>query len=145
AYYNRNKISNVYSTISYFINTFGSILVLLLSIILIPNSQINVGILIFIFTLSGLYFQNFSSIFDTFNTLGTLKNNMIKINDIIEQKNESFYNGNIKIYNIETIEFNNVSFRYPGQKEYTLTNLNFKISNKEKVGFAGATGSGKST
>src|SRR5699024_7176853 len=99
AYYNRNKISNVYSTISYFINTFGSILVLLLSIILIPNSQINVGILIFIFTLSGLYFQNFSSIFDTFNTLGTLKNNMIKINDIIEQKNESFYNGNIKIYN----------------------------------------------
>src|SRR5699024_6981282 len=57
----------------------------------------------------------------------------------------SFYNGNIKIYNIETIEFNNVSFRYPGQKEYTLTNLNFKISNKEKVGFAGATGSGKST
>jgi len=145
AYYNRNKTSNVYSTITYFINTFGSILVLLLSIILIPNSQINVGILIFIFTLSGLYFQNFSSIFDTFNTLGTLKNNMIKINDIIEQKSESFYNGDIKINNIETIEFNNVFFRYPGQKEYTLTNLNFKISNKEKVGFAGATGSGKST
>lgn len=145
AYYNRNKISNVYSTITYFTNTFGPIIVLLLSLLFIPEGELSIGTFIFIFTLSSIYFQNFSSIFNTFNTLGTLKNNMIKINDITEQKDNDVYSGEEKLEAIKSIEFKNVFFSYPGQKTYTLKDLSFKISSNEKVGLAGPTGCGKST
>ncbi|WP_413527682.1 peptidase domain-containing ABC transporter, partial [Marinilactibacillus psychrotolerans] len=145
AYYNRNKISNIYSTITYFINTFGPIIVLLLSLLFIPEGELNIGTFIFIFTLSSIYFQNFSSIFNTFNTLGTLKNNMIKINDITEQKDTDVYSGEERLETIKSIEFKNVFFSYPGQKNYTLKDLSFKISSNEKVGLAGPTGCGKST
>lgn len=45
----------------------------------------------------------------------------------------------------EEIEFDNVSFKYPGNNNYSLINLNFKIKKNTKIGLKGATGSGKST
>ena len=44
-----------------------------------------------------------------------------------------------------TIEFNNVSFKYPGNNSYTLKNISFKINNGEKLAIVGENGSGKST
>ncbi len=44
-----------------------------------------------------------------------------------------------------TVEFCNVSFKYPDAKEYILENISFKASQGEVVAFIGSTGSGKST
>ncbi|MDD3995153.1 MAG: ABC transporter ATP-binding protein [Bacilli bacterium] len=44
-----------------------------------------------------------------------------------------------------TIEFKNVSFKYPDAEEYLLKNISFKINKGETVAFIGSTGSGKST
>ena len=44
-----------------------------------------------------------------------------------------------------TIEFKNVSFRYPDAEGYLLKNINFKVEQGETVAFLGSTGSGKST
>jgi ATP-binding cassette subfamily B protein len=44
-----------------------------------------------------------------------------------------------------TIEFREVSFKYPGSKEYTLKNLSFVIAPGEKVAFVGENGAGKTT
>ncbi len=44
-----------------------------------------------------------------------------------------------------TIEFNNVSFKYPGQSEYALNNFNVKIRKGEKISIVGENGAGKST
>ena len=44
-----------------------------------------------------------------------------------------------------TIEFKNVSFKYPGAEEYLLKNLSFKINQGETAAVIGSTGSGKST
>ena len=44
-----------------------------------------------------------------------------------------------------TIEFKNVSFKYPGAKNYVLEDISFTASKGETVAFIGATGSGKST
>lgn len=46
---------------------------------------------------------------------------------------------------IESIEFINVSFIYPGQTVYALKDLNFKIQTNDSVAFVGRNGSGKST
>ena len=44
-----------------------------------------------------------------------------------------------------TVEFRNVSFRYPGAEGDTLTDISFTAQKGETVAFIGATGSGKST
>jgi ATP-binding cassette subfamily C protein LapB len=44
-----------------------------------------------------------------------------------------------------SIEFCNVTFVYPGQKEVVLENVSFKINPGERVAFLGKIGSGKST
>ncbi len=44
-----------------------------------------------------------------------------------------------------TVEFKNVSFKYPDAKEYLLKNISFKAEKGQTVAFIGSTGSGKST
>lgn len=46
---------------------------------------------------------------------------------------------------IGTIEFRNVSFKYPDAEDYVLFDINFKIKQGETVAFIGSTGCGKST
>ena len=44
-----------------------------------------------------------------------------------------------------TVEFKNVSFKYPDADEYLLKNISFKVNKGETIAFIGSTGSGKST
>ena len=44
-----------------------------------------------------------------------------------------------------TVEFKNVSFKYPDGEEYVLKDISFKVNKGETVAFIGSTGSGKST
>lgn len=61
-----------------------------------------------------------------------------------ESKNKS--KGLLELkHEIETIEFVNVSFRYPNTKDYILRNVSFKINKGEKIGIIGNNGSGKTT
>lgn len=50
-----------------------------------------------------------------------------------------------KTADIGTVEFKNVSFKYPDADEYLLKNISFKVNQGETVAFIGSTGSGKST
>ena len=56
-----------------------------------------------------------------------------------------FKDGKKPISKIETIEFKNVSFKYPRTDNYVLKDLSFKINNKEKISLVGLNGSGKTT
>lgn len=46
---------------------------------------------------------------------------------------------------VGTVEFKNVSFKYPDAEEYLLKNISFKVNKGETIAFIGSTGSGKST
>ncbi len=46
---------------------------------------------------------------------------------------------------METLEFRNVSFSYPGKEEKTLENISFKINKGETVAVVGHNGAGKTT
>lgn len=52
--------------------------------------------------------------------------------------------GKIKISDIESIEFINVSYKYNDDR-YALKDINFKLSNNEKIAIVGENGSGKTT
>lgn len=53
--------------------------------------------------------------------------------------------GTLKAGKFESIEFKNVSFKYPGAKMNSLNNINLKINKGETVAVVGVNGAGKST
>lgn len=70
-----------------------------------------------------------------------------RINEVLDTE-ESIKDGTITNSNskeIGTVEFKNVSFKYPDAKEYLLKDISFKANKGETVAFIGSTGSGKST
>ena len=68
-----------------------------------------------------------------------------RINEVLETTT-SIKEGN-KEHGEETgtIEFKNVSFKYPDAESYVLKDINFKAKKGETIAFIGRTGSGKST
>ena len=50
-----------------------------------------------------------------------------------------------KTNEVGTIEFKNVSFKYPDADEYLLKDISFKANKGDTIAFIGSTGSGKST
>lgn len=69
-----------------------------------------------------------------------------RINEVLDQKisiEDGTFTGKTK--EIGTVEFKNVSFKYPDADEYVLKNISFKVSKGETIAFIGTTGSGKST
>ena len=70
-----------------------------------------------------------------------------RINEIFDQdisiKNGTFLGNDTK--EVGTVEFKNVSFKYPDADDYLLKNISFKANKGEVVAFIGSTGSGKSS
>lgn len=69
-----------------------------------------------------------------------------RINEVLDEKitvNEGAFDG--KTSEVGTIEFKNVSFKYPDADEYLLRDISFKAEKGQTVAFIGSTGSGKST
>ena len=70
-----------------------------------------------------------------------------RINEVLDSE-ISIKDGNIDVKQskeIGTVEFKNVSFKYPDSEEYLLQNISFKVEKGETIAFIGSTGSGKST
>lgn len=69
-----------------------------------------------------------------------------RINEVLETEStikEGTFDGKTK--EIGTVEFKNVSFKYPDAEGYLLKNISFKANKGETIAFIGSTGSGKST
>ena len=69
-----------------------------------------------------------------------------RINEVLDEKidiidGDKEINTDLK----GTVEFKNVSFKYPDADEYLLKNISFKVNKGETIAFIGSTGSGKST
>ena len=75
--------------------------------------------------------------------------------DLVEKdlKNVTFYSSkvenNIKFEQysekIKSIKIDNLSFNYGNEKEHIFNEINFSINEKDKIGFSGKSGSGKTT
>ena len=69
-----------------------------------------------------------------------------RINEVLDTElsiKDGNFNGATK--ETGTVEFKNVSFKYPDAEEYLLENISFKANKGETVAFIGSTGSGKSS
>ena len=68
-----------------------------------------------------------------------------RINEVLESKISIEDLKDTKPIEEGTVEFKNVSFKYPDADEYLLKNISFSVKKGETVAFIGSTGSGKST
>ena len=86
-----------------------------------------------------------------FTHIGGLMNNTEFLDKIIKFLNipNKKYQGTLSVEkrddNEYTIEFINVSFKYPGSENYTLKNLNLKFNIGQRMAVVGMNGSGKTT
>ena len=71
-----------------------------------------------------------------------------RINEVLDEK-ITIHEGNISndkdFKETGTVEFKNVSFKYPDAEEYLLKDISFKANKGETIAILGSTGSGKST
>ncbi|WP_456085826.1 ABC transporter ATP-binding protein [Ligilactobacillus animalis] len=69
-----------------------------------------------------------------------------RIKEVLDTKPDLTFDPNAPEVELNgTVEFDNVSFAYPGAENETLKNISFKVAPGESIGVIGATGSGKST
>ena len=69
-----------------------------------------------------------------------------RINEVLDEEIsvvQGKFKGNTE--EVGTVEFRNVSFKYPDADEYVLKDISFKVNKGETIAFIGSTGSGKST
>ena len=69
-----------------------------------------------------------------------------RINEVLDEELSIKDGSGYKPTNlVGTVEFKNVSFKYPDADEYMLENISFKVNRGEVIAFIGSTGSGKSS
>ncbi len=147
------QLNTVDSVVYYIITNLLTILVLGYSVI---NDHLEIGSLII--TWPTITISAFSMLWQGINTFDSAMSQLIySLNDYLkacEYQNDfidlmniesDFITGKEPINKIETIEFKNVSFKYPRTENYILNNVSFKIDSKEKVSLVGLNGAGKTT
>jgi ATP-binding cassette subfamily B protein len=97
-------------------------------------------------TIRNLFSQLNGNINSFFNNLASLTETMVNATDFMEfMEMPPRPNGDIVIKDTPSIEFKNVSFRYPQAPTQALTGVSFKIEPGEKVAIVGENGAGKTT
>lgn len=85
------------------------------------------------------------------NTVYTLYENNLYISQLfefldLEEENINDCNKKLKSINdIETLDINNLTFKYPNSSKSVLNNINLNIKKGQRIAIVGANGSGKST
>ena len=118
---------------------------------LIENAMMSDKLLIFsdmvVFTSYGMQvIMSFLMLAMIFMILPRASISAKRINEVLEEEatiKDGTFNGKTK--EIGTVEFKNVSFKYPDADEYLLKDISFKVNKGETIAFIGSTGSGKST
>lgn len=134
-----NTINTIYSVIV------ENFIVYVILIVAFANQLIDIPKLTLLFT----SFTTFStSLFNVVNAIiyykkaAVLQSNYI---DFMELPNKKRTGTIIPSNTIESIEFKNVSFKYPRTDRYILKNINLKINRDERLSLVGLNGAGKTT
>lgn len=144
---NNNKIEKkllVYDLLVFIVQLFRDVLIYLFLIINLYKSLISVSDFSLLLN-SSLSFSVW--LLSCINCIIAIKNQKIYIDDyffFIDEKNDNKL-GNIKIKQIETIEFKDVCFHYPNNNLMILNHLDLKLIKGKKYGLVGINGSGKTT
>ena len=146
------KAFNVLNPIMYLVMYFLTLAIYFVGAILIKDAGLSDKIVLFgdMIVFSSYAMQvimSFLMLAMIFMMLPRAEVSAKRINEVLEAKT-TVQNGSVKENPNGlkgTVEFKNVSFKYPDADEYILENISFTAKRGETVAFIGSTGSGKST
>lgn len=144
------KLFAILSPIMYFVMNGLSLAIYTIGAILISNSILVEKLTLFsnmvvFYSYAMQVIMSFLMLVMVFMMLPRAQVSAKRINEVLEEENK-ILEGNIdKGIEEGTVEFKNVTFKYPDAEEYVLKNISFKVNKGETIAFIGSTGSGKST
>ena len=140
-------LSQIQGVGSSIINQSKDIFVSFLSAKLVIDGEITLGMMLSISFITGQVNAPISRLIGFINTLQDAKISLDRINEVYELDDEdSSMNIHRGIHELKgNIEFNEMSFKYPGTNSPVLSNLSCTIPFKKTTAIVGASGSGKTT
>lgn len=134
------------SNISYAVMQFATVATLIVGVYLIQDKSMTLGGLIALGILVGRAIAPVVSISGFLSKYKELNESLESLDKFWNLPSEIGQNIELGLKKINgNIEFSNVSLTYPGAKLPSLSGVTFSIKAKEKVGFIGPTGAGKSS
>lgn len=125
------------------LETIASFAVLLFVSIEIIYERLAIGQFFTVRTLLNQLNGNISSLF---NNIASVSENLVNATDFMEfMETPAKSSGDIKITEIPTIEFKNVSFSYPNTDVKALNNISFTLAPGDSLAIVGENGAGKTT
>ncbi|MCD7804033.1 MAG: ABC transporter ATP-binding protein/permease [Oscillospiraceae bacterium] len=117
------------------------------SIISVLLGRMAIGTMSIYISAANQFSSNIGSIVNSYLSLSRLCMEVEEYKKFFElpQKQQSFGTRKPSFGKNSTIEFRNVSFKYPGSENYALKNMNLTIRGDERLCIVGENGSGKST
>ncbi|SFL42504.1 ABC-type bacteriocin/lantibiotic exporter, contains an N-terminal double-glycine peptidase domain [Lachnospiraceae bacterium KH1T2] len=145
AYQIKSKIFNIYTTVLSIFQILGPFLILLVGLSIAEQNKMTTGEAIACYSLSITLFSSAVALFHMWNDFILASSYLERVNDILHAEEEKEPEKQIEISEINTFEFNNVSFTYAKSTPTILKNINLKVKKGEKIAIVGKSGSGKSS
>jgi ATP-binding cassette subfamily B protein len=135
----------ILGTISGVISNIASIAANVFAIILMTQGRLSIGALGAVLALIGTLMGSTSQLFGSIANFISKKNESAQFFEFIDLDEQILKDSKKSPVEIETLEAENISYRYPLTDDYRLKNVNFRINRGDKVAFVGENGAGKTT
>ncbi|SCG83096.1 ABC transporter related [Proteiniborus sp. DW1] len=141
------KVWGLFSPLIQFISALSFLILIWYGGMSVINGEISLGDFIAVNSYLGLLVWPIMAIGWVINIFQRGIASMERLNAIFDEKPEIVDSKNSKaLSEIKgDIEFNNVSFKYPGSNNYALKNINIRVAQGNTLAIIGRTGSGKTT
>ena len=124
----------------------GLVFIIVFSVRSVILGSMTLGTLVLFISLSGEAGCRLKETLDGISFFSeTITPRVERYTDFLKYENQFKYSGTNSVRKCPTIEFKNICFKYPGNDDYTIHNLNFKIDSGKKIALIGVNGAGKST
>lgn len=114
-------------------------------IYLVTNSRLTVSEFVFYFGIITGFSNWIVNLVFSYSKIERSVNECAVFREYIESENESKDKPDVDFKEIQSIEFKNISFRYPSAEKSTINNMSFKINKGENIAIVGENGAGKTT
>ena len=109
------------------------------------NGSIGIGNVLLTYSAVTMFIKELTDFAMTFTDLRNNNEHLLRYFDYVSLEGETGAADKSGDCNYVQVNIDNVSFKYPGSKNYALKNVSLFIENGQKVAIVGANGSGKTT
>ncbi|MFZ6045410.1 ABC transporter ATP-binding protein [Pseudomonas sp. CR3202] len=128
------------------LNTFGVFVAVALTVHGALHGRFSVGDILLVLTLTQNLINTIGPIARQINQAGEIESNAERLVELLDIESEQADRADaIPLTRLDSITFDNVSFRYPGKEDYALRNLSFHLEAGHTLALVGSSGSGKTT